>query len=115
VSRGELWWVDFHPSVGSELGKRRPALIVGREALSRAAIEHGRGTVTVAPLTSNISNVFEFHVLLSAGTTGLHSASKVQAEQIRTVSVARLVQRIGQVPETISRDVDRAIRLYLGL
>jgi len=115
VSRGELWWLDFDPSVGTEVGKRRPALIVGRDALVRATLEHARGTVTVVPVTSSVTKVYPFHVFLPARTGGLERDSKAQAEQIRTVSVARLVERIGKVPERVSREVDAAIRLYLGL
>lgn len=115
MSRGELWWVDFDPSMGAEAGKRRPALIVGRDALVRATLEHGSGTVTVVPVTSSLTKVYPFQVLLPAGTGGLERDSKVQAEQIRTVSVTRLVERMGKVPERVSRQIDDAIRLYLGL
>jgi mRNA interferase MazF len=80
-----------------------------------ATLEHGRGTVTVVPLTSNTANVYPFHVLLPAGIAGLARDSKAQAEQLRAVSVRRLIERVGRVPERISREVDGAIRLYLGL
>ena len=115
MSRGELWWVDFDPSVGNEVGKRRPALIVGRDALSTAALSHPGGTVTVVPVTSSVSKVYPFQVLVPGGTGGLTKDSKAQAEQIRTVSVTRLVDRIGKVPERVCREVDNAIRIYLGL
>ena len=115
MSRGELWWVDFDPSMGTEVAKRRPALIVGRDALVRSTLERGSGTVTVVPVTSSVAKVYSFQVLLSAGIGGLERDSKAQAEQIRTVSVRRLVERIGKVPERVSRQVDDAIRLYLGL
>jgi mRNA interferase MazF len=110
-----LWWVDFDSSEGTEVGKRKPALIVGRDALVRATLEHARGTVTVVPVTSSVTKVYPFQVLLKAGTGGLPHASKAQAEQIRTVSVARLAERIGKVPERVSHEVDAAIRMYLGL
>ncbi len=115
MSRGELWWVDFDPSMGNEVGKRGPALIVGRDALVRSTLEHGTGTVTVVPLTSSVTTVYSFQVLLPTGTGSLERDSKAQVEQIRAVSVGRLVERIGRVPERVSRKVDDAIRLYLGL
>lgn len=81
----------------------------------RQALQNRDGTVTVVPVTSNVENVYDFHVFLPAGTGGLDRDSKAQAEQIRTVSVARLASRVGRVSERVSADVDRAIRLYLGL
>jgi len=73
------------------------------------------GMVTVVPVTSNTASVYPFQVLLPAGTGGLTVTSKAQAEQIRTVSVARLVERIGAVPTQVSARIDAAIRVYLGL
>ncbi|MGC4175874.1 type II toxin-antitoxin system PemK/MazF family toxin [Demequina sp.] len=115
VSRGDLWWLDLDPSVGSAAAGRRPVLIVGREALVNYSMGRGTGTVTVVPLTSNTSTIHDFQVLLPAGTGGLTKDSKAQAEQLRTVSVQRLTERIGKVPERVSREVDEAIRIYLGL
>lgn len=73
------------------------------------------GTVTVVPLTSRTDNVYLFQVLISAGEAGLPVDSKAQAEQVRTVSVARLRTRMGRVAPTTSAKVDRALRIYLGL
>lgn len=115
MSRGEVWWVDFDPAVGSESAKRRPAVIVGRDPLVKAAMTRANGMVTVVPVTSNTANVYPFQVLLPAGAGGLHAASKAQAEQIRTLSVGRLVERIGALPTDISAKIDNAIRIYLGL
>ncbi len=115
VSRGDVWWVDLDPVRGSEAAKRRPAVIVGRDALVKAAMTRANGMVTVVPVTTNTTNVYPFQVLLPAGTGGLPTASKAQAEQIRTISVTRLVERIGAVPPPVSNAIDNAIRLYLGL
>lgn len=115
VSRGEVWWVELDPAVGSEAAKRRPAVIVGRDLLVKAAMTRANGMVTVVPVTSNTASVYPFQVLLPAGTGGLTVTSKAQAEQIRTVSVARLVERIGAVPTQVSARIDAAIRVYLGL
>lgn len=78
-------------------------------------MERGAGTVTVVPLTTNTAKVHDFQVLLPTGMGGLTRPSKTQAEQIRTIAVERLAERIGKVPERVSREVDAAIRLYLGL
>jgi len=94
---------------------RRPAIIVGRDAFARQAMQHANGTVTVVPITSNVERVYEFQVFLPAGTGGISRDSKAQAEQIRTISVNRLKERLGVVSETTSQELDGAIRLYLGL
>ena len=75
----------------------------------------GRGMVTVVPLTSNVSRVFPFHVLLHAATTGLRADSKAQAEQVRSVAVERLGPALSQLPSDIMHEVDEALRLHLQL
>ncbi|WP_062200559.1 type II toxin-antitoxin system PemK/MazF family toxin [Demequina salsinemoris] len=114
MSRGAIWTADLEPAQGREANKVRPVVLVGRDALIRRALADG-GTVTVAPLTTNVAKVFGFQVLLPAERSGLPRDSKVQAEQIRTVSTARLLAHVGQIDEELNMQVDQAIRVYLGL
>lgn len=114
MSRGEVWTVDLEPTIGHEANKVRPVVIVGRDRFVRRAMDMG-GTVTVVPLTSRTDTLYDFQVLISASEAGLPVDSKAQAEQVRTVSVARLRTRLGRVPATTSAKVDRALRIYLGL
>ena len=89
---GDLVRVDFNPIVGSEAGKVRPALVVSNNAANRAVTSLRRGVLTVLPITSNVTRVFPFQVLLPArhaAVTGLKRDSKIQAEQIRAVDLAR--------------------------
>lgn len=115
MSRGEVWWVELDPAQGSEAAKRRPAVIVARDVFARQAMGHPHGTVTVVPITTKVEHVYDFQVFLPAGTGGLPRDSKARAEQIRTVSVGRLNERIGALADEISTTIDDAIRLYLGL
>jgi mRNA interferase MazF len=71
--------------------------------------------VTVVPLTTNVARVFAFQVLLESGTGGLHAECKAQAEQIRSIDVARLSRRLGELPPAVLSRVDDALRLHLGL
>jgi mRNA interferase MazF len=71
--------------------------------------------VTVAPITSNVDRVFAFQLAIPAGTAGLTRDSKVQAEQVRTVGVDRLGERIGVLPPDLRSQLDAALRLHLGL
>jgi mRNA interferase MazF len=71
--------------------------------------------LTVIPVTSNISRVFPFQVLLPAATVGLRSDSKAQAEQIRSIDVRRIGERIGLLTPELLAALDQAIRLHLAL
>ena len=101
MRRGDICLVDLDPVRGSEANKRRPAVVVSNDGANAVAVRRGRGVVTVAPLTSNVDRVRPFQVLLAAESSGLDRASKVQAEQIRSVDVARLSRPVGRVSSTV--------------
>jgi mRNA interferase MazF len=111
MKRGEIYYADLNPTVGSEINKRRPVLIVSNDANNRAA-----STITVLPLTSKVDRVYPFEILLSPKDSGLPLPSKAQAQQIRTISKERVT---GSVVGTLSainlRKADGAIRLHLDL
>ncbi|MGV9311038.1 type II toxin-antitoxin system PemK/MazF family toxin [Streptomyces sp. NPDC003691] len=115
MQRGDIYLIDFDPVRGSEASKARPAVIVSNDAANRSVSRHGRGVLTVVPVTSNTTRVFPFQVLLPAGTAGLTRDSKAQAEQVRAVSVDRLSHRIGTLPGDRLARLDAALRLHLGL
>ncbi|MFF3026053.1 type II toxin-antitoxin system PemK/MazF family toxin [Microbacterium sp. NPDC057944] len=115
LRRGQIVLVSFDPTVGSEVRKTRPAVVVSNNTANTVASRGSNATVTVVPLTSRTEKVFPFQVLLPAGATGLDRDSKAQAEQIRTVSVARIVRPVGWVPAELLGAVDEAMRLHLSL
>jgi mRNA interferase MazF len=115
MRRGDIHAVDLDPAVGSEAAKRRPAVIVSNDAVNTTAARLGRGVVTVVPLTSSVERVYPFQVRLSAGATGLTRDSKAQAEQVRSVAIGRLGERLGAVPPALMSDLDEALRLHLAL
>ncbi|GAA1144225.1 MULTISPECIES: type II toxin-antitoxin system PemK/MazF family toxin [Microbacterium] len=115
LRRGQIVLVSFDPAVGSEVRKTRPAVVVSNNTANTVASRSSNATVTVVPLTSRTEKVFPFQVLLPAGATGLDRDSKAQAEQIRTVSVARIVRPVGWVPAELLGAVDEALRLHLSL
>jgi mRNA interferase MazF len=111
MKRGEIYYASLSPTIGSEVSKRRPVLIVSNNANNRAA-----NTVTILPLTSSVSRVYPFEVKLEPSESGLPKPSKVQAQQIRTISKQRLTQqRLGNLSQEIMQLVDAAIRLHLCL
>ena len=109
--RGDIVWVNLDPTVGSEINKKRPAVIVSNDS---ANLRYHQ--LTVLPLTSqHIDKIEPFQVLIGRLESGLKKDSKALAEQIRTVSKLRFVERAGQLsPETLKK-INEAIELHLGL
>ncbi|MCC5638468.1 type II toxin-antitoxin system PemK/MazF family toxin [Nostoc sp. CHAB 5844] len=111
MKRGDIYYAELSPVVGSEMDKRRPVLIVSNDVSNRAAT-----TVTILPLTANVSRIYPFEVLLQSEDSGLTKPSKVQAQQVRTISKQRI---IGEVIGSLNQDmmilVDAALKLHLGL
>ena len=115
MQRGEIRVVTLDPVVGSEASKRRPAIIVSNDGANTTAARLGRGVLTVVPLTTNTDRIHPFQVLLEATATGLTDDCKAQAEQVRSVDLARIGARVGTVPARLMDDLDEALRLHLAL
>lgn len=115
MRRGDIRLTDLEPVRGSEADKRRPAVVVSNDRANAAAVRLGRGVVTIIPVTSNVSRIFPFQVLLSAEVTGLPVDSKAQAEQVRSVAVERLGPAVGRLPAAVMAELDDALRLHLQL
>lgn len=109
--RGEIYWVNLEPTLGTEIKKTRPCLIV-----SCNQANENYGQVTVLPLTSKHLEIIEpFQVFLPAEESGLEKDSKALAEQIRTVSKLRLVKMSGRIGKELMAKVSSAIKLHLDL
>jgi mRNA interferase MazF len=109
--RGDVVVVDFDPTIGAEIRKRRPALVIQNDVDNR----HSPITI-VAAITSQIGPrpyPTEVHVLPREG--GLKSPSMVLLNQIRSVDKRRLVGRLGRLGAVTMSRVDRALQLSLGI
>ena len=115
MRRAEIRLVDLDPVRGSESNKTRPAVIVSNDGANAVATRLHRGVVTIVPITSNVSRVYPFQVLLPAADCGLKVDSKAQAEQVRSVSVERIGRRAGHVPPRVMARIEAALRVHLGL
>ena len=109
ISRGHVYWVSFDGSVGAEIRKTRPAVVVSDDLYNI----HMR-TVTVAPLSSSVP-ARTFEVAVPAGILGDGRPCKVSAHQLRTVDKARLSKPLGKLPELLMRQVDASLREHLCL
>lgn len=107
--------VDLDPVLGSEADKVRPAVIVSNNGANAAAQRAGSGVLTVVPVTSNVTRIYPFQVLLPAAHCGLARDSKAQAEQVRSVAAVRIGRRVGALPEDLLAQLDSALRIHLDL
>ncbi len=111
MRRGNIYWVDFGVPMGSEQGGRRPALIIQNDIGNKNS-----STTIIAAITSKIyDSKYPFHVQISAKESGLSKDSTVKLEQIRTISVDRLIGIIGSLSPNKMLEVDKAIRDSFGL
>ncbi len=111
MKRGDIYYANLNPTIGGEIQKTRPVLIVSNNANNRYAT-----TLTVIPLTSNVKKVYPFEVLLQMRDTGLSKKSKAQCHQIRTISKLRLSGKCqGTLGREILNQVEDAIILHLDL
>ena len=115
MRRGDIVSVSQNPSRRSGASKTRTAVIVSNDAANTIAARLGRGVITVVPVTSNVARVYPFQVLLPADRSGLNRDSKAQAEQVRSIAVERIGERIGRLPANIMAELDDALRLHLAL
>ena len=101
-----MWWVEFDPSVGTEIRKTRPAVIVSNDAANR-----NLARVVVVPMTSNKGRLYPGEAVVSVDG----QSSKAMADQIMAADKARLKSQLGTVSKADMQAVEDAIRVHLGL
>jgi mRNA interferase MazF len=110
VKRGEMYYADLSPTIGSEQSGIRPVLIIQNDVGNRHS-----PTVVVAAITGKSKKTaMPTHYLLPAGN-GLEFPSQVLLEQVRTIDKARLQGYIGTLDDTTMKGIDRAIAVSMGL
>jgi len=110
VRRGQLWWIDWSPSRGSEQAGTRPALVIQNDVGN----EYSRTTI-VAAVTTSVKGDYPFLVPVGARESGLARDSAVNCAQLLTVDKARLREKCGQLDRTKMAAVDEALKISLGI
>jgi len=106
MDRGDVWWVNFEPSIGGEIRKKRPAIIISNNASNKFL-----NRVQVIPITSNTDRLFPSEAYVTvAGKKG-----KAMADQLATVSKQRLSKCIGSISDDEMNMVVEAIKTQLDL
>ena len=106
MRRGEVWWVDFDPSLGGEIQKKRPAVIISNDASNKFL-----NRVQVVPLTSKTDRVYPSEALVVFDG----KESKAMADQLATVSKLRLIQRAGVLSPDDMVKIEKAVKLQLNI
>ena len=106
MKRGEVWWVEFDPSVGSEIRKRRPAVVVSNDAANR-----NLKRVVVVPFTSFTARIYPGETVVAVAG----QSSKAMADQIIAADKSRLTQQLGVLSKQDMRAVEKAIKQQLAL
>jgi len=112
VRRGQIYLCSFDPTVGHEIKKTRPALVIQNDIGNRYS-----PVTIVAAITSTVSPVpYPVEVVVEpAAANGLDVQSSIRLDQIRTVDRLRLVRRLGTLDAVAMDKVDRALKISLGL
>ena len=106
MTKGSVWWVDFDPSLGSEITKTRPAVIVSNDMANQHLTR-----VVVIPLTSNVSRVYPGEAVVTVN----NQKNKAMTDQIMSADKSRLKSKIGDLSDPDMLSIENAMKRFFNL
>lgn len=104
--RGDIYWISFDPSQGTEIQKTRPAVVISNDMFNK-----NLNRVIVAPITSNVKNIFDFDCAVNIqGKEG-----KIMLDQLRTVDKSRLRSKIQSIDPMTLDNLENALKITFNL
>jgi mRNA interferase MazF len=110
IRRGDIFLVNFDPTVGAEAKKTRPSVVVSNDINNAHS-----PIISISPVTSNVTKIYSFEVEIPSKTAGFRVRSKIMVNQTRAIDKVRLVKKLGHLPSAIMTHVDRALKLHYSL
>ncbi len=110
IKQGDIYWVNFDPTVGAEAKKVRPAVVVSNDINNEYS-----PIISIAPITSSVARIYSFEVEIPEGTAHLTNRSKIMVNQTRAVDKARLLKFIGRLPAPLTAEVKEALKLHYDI
>ena len=110
ILKGEIYLAELSPTIGSEISKKRPVLIISNDTNNQFS-----DTVSIVPITSTTTKIYPFEVFLHKGEGNLLNDSKAKCNQIRTIDKQRITKRLGKISGEKLNEVERAMLIHLDI
>ena len=104
--KGDIYWVSFDPFQGTEIQKTRPAVVISNNMLNK-----NLNRVIVAPITSNVKNIFDFDCPVTIGK----KKGKIMLDQLRSIDKSRLKKKAGTIGANTLEKLEEALKITFGL
>lgn len=112
MTRGEIWWADFGIPFGSELGFKRPVLIVQDDEFNKSTIN----TLVIVPFSTNLAlSEAPGNVFLGIKDTGLSRESVIVNSLITAINRERLIEKVSKIDKRLFREIEEGIKIVLGM
>ena len=110
IRKGGIYLVNFDPTVGAEIQKIRPAVLVSNDINNAHS-----PIISIAPISSRVARIFSFEVEVPVNVGGLTEGSKVMVNQTRAIDKMRILKQIGTLEESYLHKIDAALKLHYDL
>lgn len=108
--KGEIYWTDLNPTIGDEINKKRPALVVSANYIN----DHS-SIIVICPITNAHAKMSPIHILLKDGEFGITKDSVVHCGQIRSIDKDRILEKMGNLDAARMQKVEIGIGYVLGV